>query len=750
MSFRLFILISLNVLCTQLLAQSPKQFEKYAEQSIAERDFYGASVYYKKAYKLDSSNTKALFGYAEALRLSNDYKEAENQYQNVLNSKDADKFPEALFWLSMMQKNNGNYHDARHNFQKFYKSYPDKSSYFSKKAKNEVKACAFAEKLVSDSAEVIFYNAGSDLNSPGSDFNAFMNNDTIILISSLRSEKIKENLSHKDEEYFIHLYSSSGSGESWSTPILLDTVINKPGKHVANGSYSTDGNFFYFSVCDENFNCEIYVSEKKNDNWTTAKKMESPINLAGSSSTQPHFAMVGNKEILYFSSNRDRGKGGYDLWYAELGGRSIKVKNLGKDVNSMEDEISPFYDPEENMLYFSSPWHYGLGGMDIFKAENGLKPKKPHNLGVPFNSSANDMYYNYNREANKGFLTSNREGSFSDKSATCCNDIYTFEYPVEEVADTTPEKPYETLEELNKYLPVTLYFHNDEPNPKTRDTTTNLNYMTTYDSYSEMLPKYKQEYSDGLTGKDSLKATEDIENFFLDYVDKGVEDLELFAELLLEELEKGQHIELTVKGHASPLAKTDYNVNLTLRRISSLINYLHEYQEGIYKPYINKTAENGGQLDFIKIPFGEYKADNEVSDNFHDQQNSVYSKHAAKERRIEIVSVHQSGIDSIEYPKVKFDSEVFDFGKIKEGDKVSHTFKLKNTGKKVLILSNSETTCGCTVAKIPTSPIPPGESAEITVEFDATEKQGMQHKSVILEMNTKEGNKEISITAEVE
>src|SRR5690606_28269842 len=119
------------------------------------------------------------------------------------------------------------------------------------------------------------------------------------------------------------------------------------------------------------------------------------------------------------------------------------------------------------------------------------------------------------------------------------------------------------LEDLNKYLPVTLYFHNDCPNPRTRDTVTNLNYLTTYDDYVELIPKYQEEYSKGLSDEQAVEAELDISDFFKDYVKKGVSDLELFTKLLLIELQKGTEIEMTVRGFASPLAKTDYNVKLT-------------------------------------------------------------------------------------------------------------------------------------------------------------------------------------------
>ena len=90
-----------------------------------------------------------------------------------------------------------------------------------------------------------------------------------------------------------------------------------------------------------------------------------------------------------------------------------------------------------------------------------------------------------------------------------------------------------------------------------------------------MLDTYKKEYSKGLNPTKSDEAKEEIENFFVEYVDQGVKDLALFRDLLLEELQKGKRLKITIQGFASPLAKTDYNVNLTKRRISSLINYLH-------------------------------------------------------------------------------------------------------------------------------------------------------------------------------
>ena len=93
-----------------------------------------------------------------------------------------------------------------------------------------------------------------------------------------------------------------------------------------------------------------------------------------------------------------------------------------------------------------------------------------------------------------------------------------------------------------------------------------------------------------------------------------------------------------MKGYASPLAKSNYNVNLTKRRIASFTNYLRQYEDGKMVPYLNGTASNGATLSILKIPYGEYLASREVSANSNDQRNSVYSVKAGLERKIEVLS----------------------------------------------------------------------------------------------------------------
>jgi hypothetical protein len=71
---------------------------------------------------------------------------------------------------------------------------------------------------------------------------------------------------------------------------------------------------------------------------------------------------------------------------------------------------------------------------------------------------------------------------------------------------------------------------------------------------------------------------------------------------------------------------------------------------------------------------------------------------------------------------IKFDNPEFDWGKVMDGEKVTHIFKFKNTGNEPLIISNAKGSCGCTVPEWPKDAIAPGKSGEIKVVFDSKGK----------------------------
>ncbi len=87
-------------------------------------------------------------------------------------------------------------------------------------------------------------------------------------------------------------------------------------------------------------------------------------------------------------------------------------------------------------------------------------------------------------------------------------------------------------------------------------------------------------------------------------------------------------------------------------------------------------------------------------------------------------------------PKIEFDDLIWDFGKITEGEVVSHKFKFRNTGNETLMINSCSASCGCTTPVWTKSPIEPGESGEILVKFDSHRRLDSQIKNVTIIANT--------------
>ena len=128
------------------------------------------------------------------------------------------------------------------------------------------------------------------------------------------------------------------------------------------------------------------------------------------------------------------------------------------------------------------------------------------------------------------------------------------------------------------------------------------------------------------------------------------------------------------------------------------------------------------------------------------QKNSQTSGSGTEEKKSENAEVKQ---DSLPLTSIQFETPEHDFGKIKEGEKVSHTFKFKNTGTNPLVLSSVKPSCGCTVPNWSKDPIAPGQDGVIEVTFDSEGRQGTQHKSITVMANTDPKVTVLKFTAEV-
>ena len=178
--------------------------------------------------------------------------------------------------------------------------------------------------------------------------------------------------------------------------------------------------------------------------------------------------------------------------------------------------------------------------------------------------------------------------------------------PEPEVKDTVLTDIQVVINRLNDYLPLKLYFHNDEPNPKTLDTITQKTYFATYSEYIKLIDNYRNQYS--RTSPDPENAIAKIDSFFTNHVEMGYQHLDTMLNILGDQINSGKKIKLKIRGHCSPLAANDYNINLAKRRISSLLNYMATFENNRFESAIRE-----GRLQLVEIPAGESMASRRMS-----------------------------------------------------------------------------------------------------------------------------------------
>ena len=106
-------------------------------------------------------------------------------------------------------------------------------------------------------------------------------------------------------------------------------------------------------------------------------------------------------------------------------------------------------------------------------------------------------------------------------------------------------------------------------------------------------------------------------------------------------------------------------------------------------------------------------------------------------------------VDKEMVAKMEFEETVYDFGSVKQGTKVNHTYKFTNSGKVPLIITDARSTCGCTVPTFPKTPIAPGKSGKIKVVFDTTNFSERQGKPITITANTYPNKTELMIKGDI-
>ena len=555
-------------------SEKEENWLKYAYKSYKEKDFYGSAYYFKLALEEDSLDLDIWWHYAESHRLSFNYNKAQKGYESLIQLDEKVRYPNATFYLAEMLKVQEKYEEAGQYFEFFLDISNDRSSTLYRRAKVEIKACLLANAWQDMSPRWQIEHAPFGVNSFDAEFGPFILNNNQLLFSALRFDTNEtKQITTDSDVYKSKIFLASFEDEKWSS-VALEQMINDSMTDNANPAITPDSSQIYFTRCNDE-GCAIWVSNWDQDHWENAAMLGPNINSENATSTHPNVATLKNgKTYLFFSSNRSRTRGKMDIWSVEIKNNGTKFgrpKNAGRKVNSKDDEITPFYNTETEELYFSSIWHIGFGGFDIFRSKGYPgKFQAPQNVGKPINSSVNDMYYNYSNRTKTGAFISNRSDGYALKGETCCNDIYFFRTrdttkTVAPINEIPVEEDLVVKLQAVEFLPLALYFDNDKPNPRTKDITSDKTYEETYDSYIERKPKFRT----------NAPNKTDIDSFFVQDLEVGFIKLQMLSDSLIKYLDKGYKLQLGIKGYTSPLGDADYNDNLALRRISSIENYLY-------------------------------------------------------------------------------------------------------------------------------------------------------------------------------
>lgn len=420
---------------------SMRKVKGLATNSLRMGDTYSALVYYKEWAKRKPNNDVVMLQLADLYRNSRDYQHASETYWKVLKLV-GDKHPMALFYAGDMDMQTGKYDGAVKNFKKFKRFASEmKDPWYKKLLQAKIEGCEMALQLRDSVNTAEVEHLGETINKAHIEFSPIPLDSVTLVYGSLISEEV-EFYDIEDTTNFPtrKFYLAKKENGKWVSQGEFTEPTGPLDAHVGNGAISPDGNRFYFTQCRENFQgkviCHLYYSTKENGKWGEPVEMDDQINLPNYTTTQPTIGRESkrNQEVIYFISDRPDGRGGLDIWYTEFHARTKKFrepKNAGAAINTPGNEFTPYYDLATHTLYFSTDGRAGLGGLDVYKVE-GEKTKWQKdsviNLGKAINSPADDFDFVLNKDRNSGFLVSNREGGVALMNATCCDDIYSFEF----------------------------------------------------------------------------------------------------------------------------------------------------------------------------------------------------------------------------------------------------------------------------------------------------------------------------------
>ena len=395
-----------------------------ADRIFEEGGYYVAS----KSYRSVQNKVKAhqiehvRFRLAECYRLTGKHKEAQSAYEVMFRRRTPENREVYLRYAQVLMAN-GQYDKAKEQLQLYKKYVADNPL-----ADTLMMAADWAKEHQKTESiytvkPITSFNTAFNEYAP-----AYASNDYEILYftssrkAGNRSTKAYDVTGEITSDLYLSAFSRKGT---WGKVTPVSEVLNtkyEDGACVFNSSY----NRIYFTRClkikREKQGSAIYTAVRNGDEWSEPEKLP----LVADTLIAAHPSISEDDLTLYFVSDMEGGYGGLDIWKVTRSSENDswgEPINLGKDINTPENEVFPFIHAN-GTLYFSSNGHLGLGGLDIFKAAPIAGAGwEVQNMGAPVNSSADDFAIIFERENDRGFFSSNRKVANSSKGG---DDIYEF------------------------------------------------------------------------------------------------------------------------------------------------------------------------------------------------------------------------------------------------------------------------------------------------------------------------------------
>ncbi|MFD0793497.1 OmpA family protein [Mucilaginibacter litoreus] len=409
------------------------------DKAFDNKDFYEAAYYYRRAAEGMSlitqqsipysgggktlkavKNTKPSDGAYISYRLGESYRgyenylEAEPWYAKVLEEGSEAQYPLSRLWYGVCLRANQHFDEAIAQLTQFNTAFKGEAKYRAV-AEKEIMNCRFAKEQYKYPLLIDMSKRSGSWNSDGSDYAMYLKDGNTYFTSS---RFVKDEKTHLNRLYTM---KNDGSAEPQVVKFKSDESI----KDIEYGTpaFTPDGQRMYFTrwfKIGSKSTYAIYWSHREaGDTWSTPQKLNNNVNAEGYNSIQPFVTADGKQ--LYFVSTKPGGRGGDDIWVADLdnNGSPLNSVNLGSNVNTNMNEQAPYYDVLSKRLVYSSKGFIGLGGYDFFESynQNG-RWATPVNMGYPMNSAKDDLYYVPDgSNPNKFYISSDRESD-------CCLNLF--------------------------------------------------------------------------------------------------------------------------------------------------------------------------------------------------------------------------------------------------------------------------------------------------------------------------------------